>query len=816
MVKHYLKIAWRNLIRNKIYSAINVLGLGVGLSASIIIFLIVQYDYSFDKWEPHASEIYRLNAHRVEGDLFGVPVPAADAIKNTITGVTEVCRYKSFQGPDFQVKPLHGNSEPSRVFNNESGIVFTDEEYFRMFPHEWLRGQLTFAFARPNQVVLSLSIAKKYFPGLSIDEIMGKNIQYGDSTITTVTGIVADLREHTDIDKTAFISYSTFTSSKRWNYMVHDWNANYYGFNCFLRINKTANVAGIERQIRKLYAAHVRVKDPNFQFTAALQPLNQIHFGIPQNGELVFGRADKSVLRELIGLAVILLLLAVINFINLSTSHSTIRAKEIGVRKSLGGVKRQIVFQFLIETFVVALFASTLALLISPLVIRMFISFLPEGFGAGLLFQLSIIVFLFVVTTLVTVLAGLYPGFVLANFRPALVLKGQTANTERPGRGRLREILTIFQFVVAQVFLIIVIIVGKQVHYELNADVGARKDGIVYFNVPFISFDDKRQAVLIDELRKIPQIQNLTSYGSAEPYAEGNSRATFEFHGKKKTFTNLIAIKDGDSNYIKVFNISLLAGRTAHVDTTGNLREVLANASLTKEMGFEHPSDALGSVVNLYGLPKGYAVVGIMKDFNMQSLHLPVEPLVYMASNSIGGRIALLLDSNNISSWQVALNRTRKIFKQKYPERDFEYTFFDKATEDIYRSDIRLSTLLKWATGLAIFISCLGLLGLATFMAASRVKEIGIRKVLGATVSQILVLLSKNLLKLMLLAYVIGFSVAWYFAHKWLDDFAFKTTLSWWIFALSGVSMMIVGMLVLVLRTFRAATANPVDSLRAE
>ncbi len=817
MFKNYFKIALRNFKKNKVTTAINVLGLSVGISASIVIFLIVQYDYSFDKWEPQANNIYVVNAQGDRGDFFGVPVPAGDAIKNQITGIETMCRYMSFPELDFITTASSYKNEKSKIFNDEKDVVFADENYFKIFPHQWLRGNPSLSLSQPNEVVLSVSVAQKYFPGLSLDEITGKRIVYGDSTNVVVSGIVADLKQHTDFDDKSFISYSTFTSSSRWNHnsIFQSWNFPVSGFHCFLRLYKNTNAANVDGQLKKLYNANVKEIDPNFKFTASLQPLTEIHFGLNTNGKLTNGKADKSVLINLTALAIALLLLAAINFINLSTAQSTLRAKEIGVRKTFGSSKTQIIYQFLIETLLVTFFATVLAVIISPLIINVFKGFVPEGLDTEQILQPAIIAFLFLLIITVTFLAGLYPAFVLTKFRPSLVLKNQTFSNGKSHGAWVREVLTVSQFVIAQVFLIVVIVVGKQIHYELNKDIGVRKDAIVSFKLSFdLNVADKK-TILINELKKIPQIQNITSYQGGEPYTIGAEQSSFTFSSKGKTVNKLVAVKDGDSNYIKVFNIPLLAGHNIHVDTSGKYWDLLINATMAKEMGFQNPEDAIGSFLAPWGT--GHAlVVGVMKDFNMQTLHLPIVPLVYMGSNPMGGKIALALNPSDPSSWQVALNKTEKIFHQVYPNKDFDYTFFDKSIENIYKSDIRLSTLLRWATALAIFISCLGLLGLVSFMANRRIKEIGIRKVLGASVAQIIVLLSKSLAKLILIASIIAIPVAWYFSNNWLEDFAFKIPLSWWIFLISGICMLIIALFILCLRTIKAATANPVKSLRTE
>jgi len=815
VLKNYIKTAVRNFLRHKSTTAINIFGLAVGISASLVIFMMVEYDYSFDKWQPQANNIYRVIAQSGHGNFPGVPMPAPAAIKSQVTGIETLASFMEYPNRELVVTLPSVANGMDKPLINEKDIVFADENYFKIFPHQWLSGNPSAALSRPNTVVLSLSVAQKYFPGTTPDKIIGQPVKY-DSITAIVSGIVADLTEHTDFNNKTFISYSTFTSNSQWNSkdILDNWTFPDYRNNCFIRLNKNTNLANITRQLKKLYSLNVVVPDPNFTFTAALQPLTEVHFGIYNNGKYVLGKADKTVLVNLAALALALLLLAAINFINLSTAQSSLRAKEIGVRKTFGSQNRHIMLQFLTEMFFTTLCATVLAIALAPFLLYVFKGFIPEGLGVQQLLRPVVFAFLAALVVLVTLLAGLYPGFVLTRFKPAMVLKAQVISAGKSRGAWVRQVLTVTQFVVAQFFLIAVIVVGRQINYELNTDPGIRKDAIVSFRVPGRqSSDNDKRDRLVSELRKVPQIQNITCYSGGEPFSNGAIQLSLSYKGISQP--KLTSYKDGDTNYIKVFNIPLLAGRNVRIDTTGLHGEVLVNATMARQMGFKNAQDAVGAYISP-GEPTRYTVAGVMKDFNIQSLHSPLDPLVFMGNNPIGGKISLALNPADPSSWHTALQRTEQEFKKIYPNRDFSFTFFDEAIAKVYESDTRLATLLKWATGLAVFISCLGLFGLVSFMANHRAKEIGIRRVLGATVIQNIGLLSKSLIGLVALASVIAFPVAWYFSNNWLKDFAFKTTISWWIFLISGAGMLLIGLAVLCARTLKVATANPVKSLRAE
>jgi len=816
MFKNYIKTAVRFIFRHKVTTAINILGLAVGIGASLVIFMIVQYDYSFDKWEPDSQNVYVVTAQSERGSFFGVPVPAPQAIKSQIAGIETVSQVIDHPATELVVTIPGRQSHKNKTLLNEKDIVFADENYFKIFPRQWLKGSPSTSLAQSNKVVLSLSVAQKYFPGMALDEVVGQRIDY-DSVSALVSGIVADLTEHSDFDNKSFISLSTFSSAKQLesDFLLNNWTFPYNNCHCFIRLYKNSNIAQIRGQLKKLYASNGTAKDINFDFTGGLQPLSEMHFGITQNGKQVLGKADKTVLTNLATLALALLLLAAINFINLSTAQSSIRAMEIGVRKTLGGKNKHIIFQFLTEMFLTTFCAALFSLAISPLLLFAFKGFIPAGLGMQQILQPVTMAFLAAMVVLVTLLAGLYPAFVLTKFRPVLVLKAQVASGGKSRGAWLRQGLTVSQFVIAQVFLVVVIVVGQQINYELNKDIGLRKDAIVTFKVPgYQSHDVSKKAILINELKKMPQIQNITAY-SGEPFSFGTGQMSFTYKGENQG--KLVPYKSGDSNYIKVYNIPLIAGRNIKMDTSGQHSEVLVNAMMARKMGFKNPQDAVGNFISYSGDSKThFEIVGVMKDFNTQSLHAQIEPLIFMGWDAPGGKISLALNPADPASWQTVLHNTELAFNNIYPNRDFSYTFFDEAIAKIYESDIRLSTLLRWASGLAIFISCLGLYGLVSFMANQRAKEISIRKVLGATIIQNLALLSKSLIRLVALACIIAFPIAWYFSNNWLQSFAFKVNVGWWIFLLSGIGMLLLGLTVLCARTFKVATANPVDSLRQD
>lgn len=811
MFKKNLRIALRSFKKSKATVAINILGLAVGISASLVIFLIVRYDYSFDKWEPHKDQIYRVYTKYGEvGTNNGINLLAPQAIQQNITGIDKVVQ---ICGTDFlnyaQIKDDSGN----RVVTKWGSTVFTDPDYFHLFPYQWLAGSQT-ALSSLNTIVLSKSEVGKFFPGETYNNVIGRVITFDDSINLTVKGIVADLKEHSDFEYKNFISLKTFTETPLKNsYGTISWTSVSGASQCLVRLAKGADPIQVNKEIESLFLKHTKTIDPKHRQLGTLQPLSDIHFNMA-----IDGKVSKSSLVNLGILALLLLLLAAINFINLSTAQSTLRAREIGVRKTFGSGNLGIIYQFLTETFILTVLATLLALILTPFLLKVFSGFVPEGLGIKEVFSPVVLLFICITVILVTLLAGLYPAFVLTRFKPISVLKNQTNRGGKSGSAGLRQVLTVSQFVIAQVFLIVVVVIGKQIHYVMYKDLGFRKDAIITFYIPdgFSAGAKSHKSILFNDLKKLTTISNL-SVSTGPPTRNGwNTTSVSWLHnGKKDKFEN-VHTRSVDDNYLPLFDIKLLAGRNIQVDSFSRVGEVMINETFMHEMGINSPEKIIGQYMSGGGNDTSL-IVGVLKDFSTQNLHSTISPTVVFADNhSWGYMMSILLNGGQPGSWPDAIASIEKKFKAYYPMVDFDYSFYDESIKKLYEGDQRLATLLKWSTGLAIFISCLGLLGLVSFMANQRTKEIGIRKVLGASVASIITLLSRNLIKLVLLASVIAFPFAWYFSNKWLQGFAFRTTIGWVIFGLCAVGMLLIALLVLWMRGIKAARANPVLSLRDE
>lgn len=803
MFKNYFKIAWRTLVKNRVTSVINVLGLSVGISASLIIFMVVHYNFSFDRFEPDRDNIYRIVTESDDWSNRAVPLPLHTVLHN-IAGIASVAPILDYSDKT-KISIGKENNRAAKLFKSQTDIAFTNNDYFNIFPHHWLAGNQDNSLEKPYSIVLTKSRSKQYFPNLQPQNIIGKTITLNDTIITTVTGIVSDLEANSDFDKKMFVSLSTASLGNLKDYFNWDkWDNTNSSFQTMIKLLPGTNSRKINTQLAKIFQEH----DPeNPKTIRRLQPLSNVHIN-PVFG----GVANPETMRNLILLAVFLLLLGAINFINLSTAHASERAKEIGIRKTLGSKKKQIIFQFLSETFLLTLLTSLLSILITPLLLKAFEGFIPGGLHFNYLLQQPYVwLFLLFLTIVVSGLSGLYPAFVLTKFKPVTVLKGNLPLGNNVSRNALRKVLIVSQFIVAQVFIIGVIVVNKQIHYSLQTDMGFRKKAIINFFPPFDWYNPNNKKFLLKEsLSKIPEIQKV-SLGNQSPAANGyiTNKLSYKENGKDITLT--INTRDGDTSFLSVYDIRLLAGRNILPSDTAN--ELLINETLSERLGFKQPADAIGHFVTFNDSPK--PIVGVMADFHLQSLRTTINPLIYYASPKNGYMMHVALQPNP-ATWKTAISKIEKAWKQIYPNEDFNYTFLDKTIENFYKEDQQLSKLLTWSAAIAIFISCLGLFGLVIFTTNKRAKEIGIRKILGASVGQIMALLSADFVKLLAVAFVIAVPVAWWLTHDWLQNFAYHTALSWWMFLLAGIIAIMVAIITVCFQAIKAAVANPVKSLRTE
>jgi putative ABC transport system permease protein len=814
MLKNYFLTALRNLRTTKTFSLINILGLAIGISAALVIYLIIDFDLSFENFQPNASCIYRVvtdvNMNGDEFHLAAVPYPLPAAARKDLTGLAECT---AIFPTAMEVAPSQPGKAHPAIFGTES-VTFTDAHYFKLFRfYTWLAGSAD-GLDLPNHTVLCAKRAAIYFPGLTPAQVVGKTILYNDSIPSTITGIVSDPPDNTDFAWLEFFSISTSTHTHILQYSdPNDWGNIHGNYRCMVELTPGTPPASIDRQLaglRRKYSGDTTGADVH-----RLQPLSDIHFNATYDA---FYRrmAHKPTLYGLLLVAAFLLILGCINFINLTTANAAHRAKEIGIRKTLGSSQQQLVLQFLGETFLLTFSSLICSILLTPWLLHAFADFIPADLHFRPLHQPGLWLFAGTLLLTVTALAGLYPAWILSRFRPALVLKDQAyAGSSSTRSALLRKCLTTFQFLFAQAFIMATIIVGRQLHYTLTADLGYKKDAIVFFETPFtLDKENKNRFVLLNRLRGIAGIERSGTASVPPTFDFPVTTALHYSDGKKINSYQQIQVRCGDSNFIKIYRLRLLAGRNLRPSDT--IAEFLINDSYCQLLGFKKPEDALGKLIMNGSQP--VPIVGVIPDFHQESLHSPIKPLVisWAANDQQFIQIALQPQTSDGAGWKHTLAQVRTAFQSIYPGQDFEPQFVDEAIAKYYVAEQHLSSLLQWATGLTIVISCLGLAGLVIFTTNAKRKEIGIRKVLGAPVIAIITGLSKEFVILLLIAFVIATPIAWWALHKWLESFVYRIPVSWWIFPLAGGTMMGFALLTMSIRTLRAATANPIGSLRSE
>jgi putative ABC transport system permease protein len=825
MLRNYFKIAWRSITRHKIYTAINVFGLALGICACMTIYLITKFDLSFDKFHSDGDRIYRIvgefQNEKGQKYFYNSVINDVAAFENQIPGFEAKAGLIDF-GEEVTVPD--GNNPPKKFESRIAGsyntsTIITWPEYFDIFKYKWLRGNPK-TLGEPFKVVLTENRAKKYFGNIPLDKMIGKTVIYQDSLRVSVSGIVKDWIENTDFGYTDFISISTATHSfLKQRIKTEDWTSlQPHNSMVMVKLDKGVKAEEVNKRFADFITEHVKFQQPGLKLSMYLQSLSDIHFTKEfrrsDDGD-DFRKAYMPNLYSLMGVAVFILLIAGINFINLSTAQSIQRAKEIGVRKVLGSNIQNITFQFLTETFVLTILAAFIAVLLVSPVLALFKNYIPEGIVFHL-YNPSTLIFLLAVTIITTFFAGFYPAMVLASYLPVLSLKG--INFQKGSEKiNLRKALIVFQFTISMLFIISAIVMGKQMNFMENNDKGFNSDAII--TIDKWRDHDNKLKMLSENVRHIPGVSKVLWQGD-NPMGFAKTTNVLKFKGKEEITINPI-IDEGDDQYISFYQMKLIAGRNiAHGDS---VNELIVNETLARTIGFENPADAVGKqLFNSFDAnpngAKGYSIVGIVADFHQGSFHDAIEPAVITNRIFFRHSIAIKLAPTEKSTIEVKsiLTAIETEWKKIFPAETFNYHFMNESIGFLYGQDEKTAWLVNVAMGITIFISCMGLFGLGMFTTERRTKEIGIRKVLGATVTDIATMLSGDIVSLILLSILIASPLAWFFMNQWLQDYAYRTNISWWIFVLAGLAAIFTGLMTISFHAIKAGIAKPVNSLRTD
>jgi putative ABC transport system permease protein len=798
MLKSYLKIAWRNLLKNKLFSAINIIGLSVGIACCSVIYLYVTYELSYDTYNQKAGRIFRvttINRQPKKTDHFAPSSPVmAQRIKANFPEVANYVRFIfSHRSITYKDKKFY-----------DTKILYADSGLFDVFSLNMLEGDPNKALTKPYSIVLTENSAKKYFGG---EPAMGKMLRFSDTINLMVTGIIKDIPRNSHFSTDCFISRVTMNEMNKNNTDWKEQELNW--FNCdsysYILLHENVDYKKLGPKINTIMdkeMAEIR-KQVGMSLNIELQPVTDIHLKSHLDAEFRGSvNGDITYVYIFTGAAILILLIACCNFINLSTARSLNRSKEIGLRKVIGAQRLQLVTQFLGESLMFAAIASVISLLIVLLCIPLFNSFI----GTSLSLSLNLVwLYLFIIAA-VGLLAGVYPALLMSSFAPIQSLKGNI----RPGLSDLifRKGLVIFQFSIAIMLIIGTTLILKQLNFIQNRNIGMNKEQVVSLEMK--GSDGLRADIILKELLRNPKV----TQGTLNSFSfKGVSNITLLPEGFSENELTSSYVISVDENFLNTFQIKLVAGRDFSKDFINDVKEAfIVNEAAVKAFNWKTPKEAIGKKVT-WAFGKEGRIIGVVKDFNFTSLHDDVKPILIHIFPQWFAYVSLRLKTGDLIKTMREIEGTWKSVTRVSP---FEYTFLEEDFNNLYRSEQNMRNVLSAFTFLSILVACLGLFGLASFTIKQRVKEIGIRKVLGSSVGNIVQLLSKDFLKLVMFSFVIASPIAWYGMNKWLQDYAYRIDIGLWVFVLAGALAFVIAFLTVSFQAIKAAVANPVKSLRTE
>lgn len=788
MMPNYLKTALRYLWSKRLFTALNILGLSIGLCAAFVIFRLVDYELSFDRAFADAHDYVQVTirnkSSKGEGGVTMVAMGMAPRIEQEIAGIDDVI-------------PMYYHPDKA---DGRDRRVATLPAYFEMVHYHWLAGDRVTAVAQPNQVVLTRSRAERYYPKEKPADLIGKTIDYDENKVMTISGIVEDLPDNTSFDAQEFFRIS----QEEWpDDLEFGWRQN-----CLLFLKLHQGVSQ-ERVLQQINAINNQRNGQHFESTGSSYwytfiPINKRHY-IADYYSPHHRTVDSKVFYGLAGIAAFLLLLAIINYVNLSTALMPHRAREIGVRKTLGGVSHQLAGRFVGETVCVAVLALALSLGLQHWVVTLFLDYFPEGMVDYLDYPRAA-VYLAGLVLLIALLSGIYPAWLLTRINVVEALKGRV---DRIGEGvSFRRVLIVFQFVIAQVFVIGALVIGLQLRYTLTKDLGFQKEAVITVGFPALGQEADSLSVAKQLLFK----QSLSRHPGVVAAALGDlpmgtSLVSYqaEFAGPSGPVTVELAGKTIGEGWLDLYKIHLASGRQPRIPA----EEIVINESAARAAGYPSAAAAVGESV------ENQRIVGVVADFHLYSLKAGIMPLklTLKEPSERVNNINIRLTQYN---WQTTLAKISEEWTSLYPETPFDYRFYDERIQQMHEQDHRLGRIVNYSAAVTILIGCLGLFGLATLVSFQRTKEIGIRKVLGASVVGIVRMLSSDFIKLVMVSIVVASPIAWWVMNRWLENFAYRIDIQWWIFALAGFAAVAIALLTVGWQAIRAAVANPVGSLRDE
>lgn len=791
MLKNHLKLAWRNLKRNRVYATVNVLGLSLGIASGVIIFSFINYQLSIDNFHKNGDRTYRIVSELHREDITyaeGVPAPFSKAFQNDFKQTEQVARHTTYK--DQLITIPHDKGENVKL---ENSVAYVDPTFFNIFNFPVVYGSAQNALAPPNTAVITQQLAKKFF---NTEDAVGKVFRVNNSDNYTVVGVLKNKPLNTDLTDDLYLSYASFNGANDDN-----WHAIYGGMQLFIQLKPGVSVATVNKALTAISEKHYDVAGAK-EYKFKLQPLSDLRFNTSLGNT-----NSKRALWALAVIGVLLILTCCVNFTNLATAQSINRTKEVGLRKILGSSRARLFWQFIVETGVITFAALLLVNVLANLAIvtvnTQFDLQIPLSFLNNWRFAIFA-VFTFV---MVVVLSGFYPALVITGIQPLASLKNKLSANQTKSFS-LRKTLIVFQFIIAQLLIICTIVVTKQINFSTNSDLGFEKNNIVMLPLPL--HDKVKMNTLQTRFKQIAGVSDV-SFCFTAPAANSNRTTGVLYANRSKLEPWGINMKQGDERFIAIFGIPLVAGRNLFPsDTT---REFLVNETFVKKLGIKNAEEVIGKSISINGNTITAPIVGVVKDFYNYSFRDEISPICISSDKDDYRSCAVKIAGGNIAN---TMNSLQKIWNDTYPDQLYSYQFLNERIEKFYREDRLMLMFIRVFTGIAIFISCLGLYGMISFMAFRKTKEIGVRKVLGASVTRILWLFGREFGKLLLLAFLLSAPIAWWSMQLYLQEFKYRIPINAGIFILAILLTTVIAASTIFYRALRAALANPVKSLRTE
>ncbi|MBO0934659.1 ABC transporter permease [Fibrella aquatilis] len=796
MLRNYITIALRNLRKNGAYALINITGLGLGLGCALLIFALVRYHYQTDRHHARADQIYRITTKfkLPDGDFYtpGVPFVFGKTLRTDYPDIAQVVMLDEWEEPMVAV-PGIGGTETKFKEKHAKG-AFVEPGFFKLFDYTWLSGGPA-ELDQPGTVVLEANLARQYF---GTENAVGKTLKLLARYPVRVVGVFANYRDNTDFGYTIMPSWASEEGAAGTKLPTDFGNTNSSTL-CFVLFNERFTAANWAQQMPVFVKKHKTKEAINVVFFPA-QKLADIHFATD------YGGVSRGLLASLLAIGLLLIGTACINFVNLATAQALNRSREVGVRKVLGSTQGQLFSQFMGETALIVLLATGLGLLIFSYGLQLAQVHLHGAFKFTFYFEPSVLVWLGLLLVVVVGLSGLYPALVLAGFRPVVALAGRLTSRQVGGGFSVRRGLVVTQFAISQVLVIGLVVVSSQLSYIRNKDLGFRQNAIMTVEVPN---DPTKLQTFKQQVQALPSVQKF-SYSMSGPPQSGNvSHTTFRYDTRPEEEKWQLQQMYCDADYLGLYDLKLLAGRNLQPSDTA--REALVNEVFMHKVGAKTPAEVLGKIIHNNG--HNMEIVGVLKNYNQQQLKSAINPLFVSTQANRYYNANLQVQTGN---FQQVIGQLGAIYNKAYPDSYFESHFVDDQIEASYQEEQTMGSLVNFFAAVALFIGCMGLYGLVLFMVSQKTKEIGVRKVLGASTGSILWLFGREFSRLIAVAFVLAVPVAWWVMSGWLQTFQYKITLSPGIFALALLATVVVAALTVSFQSIRAALMNPVKSLRSE